>query len=73
MLFKTPGPAILVAHERHSRITLALPQSRLRAQHVADDLVHLFESFAPRLEKKGFGARELETVLVDNPRRILAF
>jgi len=36
-------------------------------------LGHLFESFAPRLEKKGFGARELETVLVDNPRRILAF
>jgi phosphotriesterase-related protein len=36
-------------------------------------LGHLFESFAPRLEKKGFGARELETILVDNPRRILAF
>jgi len=51
MLFKTPGPAILVAHERHSRITLALPQSRLRAQHVADDLVHLFESFAPDLRQ----------------------
>jgi len=36
-------------------------------------LGHLFESFAPRLKKKGFGARELETLLVDNPRRILAF
>lgn len=36
-------------------------------------LGHLFESLAPRLEKKGFGARELETILVDNPRRILAF
>lgn len=36
-------------------------------------LGHLFESFAPRLQKRGFGARELETLLVDNPRRILAF
>jgi phosphotriesterase-related protein len=36
-------------------------------------LGHLFESFAPRLAKKGFGARELDTLLVDNPRRILAF
>ncbi|HEY7787032.1 MAG TPA: hypothetical protein VIF33_00815 [Casimicrobiaceae bacterium] len=36
-------------------------------------LGHLFESFAPRLQAKGFGARELETILVDNPRRILAF
>jgi phosphotriesterase-related protein len=37
------------------------------------DLGYLFESFAPRLEKKGFRARDLETILVDNPRRILAF
>jgi len=36
-------------------------------------LGHLFTSFAPRLEKMGFGAKELETILVDNPRRILAF
>jgi phosphotriesterase-related protein len=36
-------------------------------------LGYLFESFAPRLEKKGFRARDLETLLVDNPRRILAF
>jgi phosphotriesterase-related protein len=36
-------------------------------------LGYLFESFAPRLEKKGFRARDLETMLVDNPRRILAF
>jgi len=36
-------------------------------------LGHLFESFAPRLAAKGFGAAELETLLVDNPRRILAF
>ncbi len=34
---------------------------------------YLFEKFAPRLEKKGFGKAELTKVLVDNPRRILAF
>ncbi|MFI4986297.1 MAG: hypothetical protein ACHQF3_02560 [Alphaproteobacteria bacterium] len=39
-------------------------------------LVHfgyLFDSFAPRLEKKGFGKDELKRVLVDNPSRLLAF
>ena len=34
---------------------------------------YLFNSFAPRLAKKGFGKVELNKVLVDNPRRILAF
>jgi len=33
----------------------------------------LFDSFVPRLKKKGFGAAELEQVLVDNPHRILSF
>ena len=37
------------------------------------DLGYLFQSFAPRLEKKGFRMADLETMLVDNPRRILAF
>ena len=36
-------------------------------------LGYLFESFAPRLERKGFRLRDLETMLVDNPKRILAF
>ena len=36
-------------------------------------LGYLFESFAPRLEKKGFRAKDLETMLVDNPMRLLAF
>ena len=36
-------------------------------------LDYLFSSFAPRLERKGFRMRDLETMLVDNPRRILAF
>ena len=40
-------------------------------EHV--DLNYLYDSFAPRLEKYGFGEKELETVLVDNPRRLLAF
>src|SRR5258707_780666 len=34
-------------------------------------LGHLFDSFAPRLAKKGFGAPELDKLLVDNPKRIL--
>ena len=34
---------------------------------------YLFEQFAPRLEKKGFGKAELTRVLVDNPRRLLSF
>src|SRR6202162_3304910 len=33
----------------------------------------LFDSFVPRLAKKGFSKAELDKVLVDNPRRILAF
>ena len=34
---------------------------------------YLHDEFAPRLEKKGFGKAELQKVLVDNPRRLLAF
>ena len=37
------------------------------------DIGYLFDSFAPRLEKKGFGAKELHQVMVENPRRLLAF
>ncbi|MBI3514579.1 MAG: hypothetical protein HY060_11020 [Proteobacteria bacterium] len=33
---------------------------------------YLFDNFAPRLAKKGFGKDELRHVLVDNPRRVLA-
>jgi phosphotriesterase-related protein len=36
-------------------------------------LGYLFDSFAPRLAKKGFAKAELQKVLVENPRRILAF
>jgi len=34
---------------------------------------YIFDTFAPRLAAKGFGRRELETVLIDNPARLLAF
>jgi phosphotriesterase-related protein len=34
---------------------------------------YLFDSFAPRLERKGFGKSELRRVLVDNAQRLLAF
>jgi phosphotriesterase-related protein len=36
-------------------------------------LGYLFESFAPRLKSKGFRAEDLETMLIDNPKRILSF
>ena len=36
-------------------------------------LGYLFDSFAPRLARKGFGKAELNKVLIENPRRILAF
>ncbi|SEQ63509.1 Transposase and inactivated derivatives, IS30 family, partial [Devosia sp. YR412] len=41
MLFSKPGQAILVAHERHSRLTIAVRQASLKADPVATALVHL--------------------------------
>lgn len=34
---------------------------------------YLFDSFAPRLERKGFGSAELRQVLVDNAHRLVGF
>jgi transposase, IS30 family len=51
MLFRQPGPAILVAHERHSRLTIAVSQSRLRADDVAISLVSILEPLAPDLRQ----------------------
>jgi IS30 family transposase len=51
MLFSTPGPAILVAHERRSRLTIAVPQTRLRAEGVAATLARLLEPLAPNLRQ----------------------
>lgn len=36
-------------------------------------LSYLFREFTPRLEKLGYGEAELRQVLVDNPKRLLAF
>lgn len=41
MLFSRPGQAILVAHERRSRLTVAVRQSTLKADPVADALTRL--------------------------------
>ncbi len=39
MIFSTPGQAILIAHERYSRLTIAMRQSSLKADPVADALI----------------------------------
>ena len=49
MIFSRPGQAILIAHERHSRITIALRQSSLRADPVADALVGMLGSLPAAL------------------------
>jgi IS30 family transposase len=43
MLFSTPGHAILIAHERHSRLTIALRAPSLKADPVAAALVHMLQ------------------------------
>jgi phosphotriesterase-related protein len=55
----------------HSRgpVTELEPEQLNEAVYIS----YISESFAPRLEKKGFGAAELRQVLVDNPARLLAF
>src|SRR3546814_4954267 len=51
MLFSTPGQAILIAHERHSRITIALRQRSLKADPVADELVGMLEAMPDGLRR----------------------
>jgi IS30 family transposase len=51
MIFSRPGQAILIAHERHSRITIALRQSSLRADPVADALVGMLGSLPAALRR----------------------
>src|SRR3546814_16980480 len=51
MLFSTPGQAILIAHERHSRITIALRQSSLKADPVADALVGTLKAMPAGLRR----------------------
>ena len=47
MLFSSPGPGILVAHERYSRITIAVAQMHLRADNVASSLLTILEPLPP--------------------------
>ena len=51
MLFSSPGPAMLIAHERHSRLTIAIPQTRLRADTIADSLAALLTPLAPAMRQ----------------------
>jgi IS30 family transposase len=51
MLFSTPGHAILVAHERRSRLTIALRQQSLKADPVAASLIHMLEPVPPPLRR----------------------
>lgn len=37
------------------------------------EMGYLFDKFAPRLASKGFGPAELHQVMVENPKRLLAF
>ena len=48
---KTTGPAFLIAHERHSRIALAVLQPRLKAQTVAECLTNLLKPLTPELRQ----------------------
>ncbi len=43
MLFSTPGQAVLVAHERSSRLTIAVPQTSLKADAVATALIRMLQ------------------------------
>jgi transposase, IS30 family len=51
MLFSTPGPGLLITHERHSRLTIAIPQTRLKADDVANTLIRIFEPLDPHLRQ----------------------
>ena len=51
MLFSRPGQAILVAHERHSRLTIALQQDSLKADPVAAALVRMLAPMPATLRR----------------------
>jgi transposase, IS30 family len=51
MLFSKPGKAILVAQERHSRLTLALRQDSLKADPVATALVRMLRPVPDALRR----------------------
>jgi IS30 family transposase len=51
MLFSSPGQAILVAHERRSRLTIAVRQNSLKADPVAAALTRLLRPVPPDLRQ----------------------
>jgi IS30 family transposase len=51
MLFSAPGQAILIAHERRSRITIALRHDSLKADPVADALVRMLQPIPPPMRR----------------------
>jgi IS30 family transposase len=51
MLFSAPGKAILVAHERQSRLTIAMPQQNLKADPVAAALTRMLRPMPPTMRR----------------------
>ncbi|KQM81071.1 hypothetical protein ASE70_18455 [Sphingomonas sp. Leaf22] len=51
MLFSKPGRAILVAHERASRLTIVVRQDSLKADPVADALVRMLKPLPATLRR----------------------
>jgi len=51
MLFSQPGKAILVAHERQSRLTIAMPQQNLKADPVAAALTRMLRPMPPTMRR----------------------
>lgn len=51
MLFSAPGQAILVAHERHSRLTIAVRQDSLKANPVAAALTGMLQPLPSHLRQ----------------------
>ena len=51
MLFSTPGQAILILHERHSRLTIAMRQPNLKADPVAASLSRMMRPVPDALRR----------------------
>ena len=51
MLFSVPGQAILVAHERRSRLTIALRQNSMKADPVATALIGMLQGLPQKLRR----------------------
>ena len=51
MLFSTPGQAVLIAHERRSRLTMAVRQPSLKADPVADSLMSMLDPMPQDLRR----------------------